>query len=96
MESIDYLRKLITASPRIYGKTNHATPHGRYLSVYIVVDGNIQDITALVARVSTCTLTGRGLYINGTGHCHIQSVSEELTSLFNMPVQYEQLVSTYT
>jgi hypothetical protein len=96
MESIDYLRNLLLASPRIYGKTNHRTEHGRHLSVYVVVRGNIEDITALIARCSTRVLTPKGLYVNGTGHCHIQAISEELTTLFKFQVQYEQLVSNYS
>jgi len=95
MEQLEYLRKLITASPCIYGKINHATPNGRFLSVYIVSDGRIEDITALVCRVSTFVLSPKGLYVQGTGFSHIQSVQEQLMTLLNLNINYSTLVSNY-
>jgi hypothetical protein len=96
MESKDYLRKLLTASSRVYGKVNRRGDDGAHLSVYVVDTGSINDITALVARCTTRVLCPKGLYVNGVGHCHIQAISEELASLFNMHVSYEQLPSNYS
>ena len=89
------LGKLLTVSPKVYGRINKTNEIGAYLSVYAVDDGRIEDITASICRVTGLKLCKRGVKVKGFGHCYIQAIAEELTSLLKFKVEYEQLTSCY-
>ena len=104
IHALDVLRRIfeynrIRIPARIYGKVNLRTDSNTYLSVYAIEvckeNVFITDITALIAQTLDLKLAKKGLRVGGTGHCHIQTVSEELSTLLDFPVCYEQLPSSY-
>ena len=96
----DYLRRLITASPKVYGKVNKRTARESYLSVYVVENlatgGEIIDITSLVARSLGWKFNKNGIRVGGVGTCHIQDIADALTEWATSKVRYEQLPSNYS